>query len=91
MLRFLSRSEPSAKSTSETGVFGQTKSIQRVHTVGGRAPVEACARAQAGKVARVGYKATYCFYVPQAVDREAMSPGEIPPRPSAAASAPRLQ
>ncbi|HET7318303.1 MAG TPA: DUF3455 domain-containing protein [Nitrospirota bacterium] len=53
----------SAKSTSGTGVFSQVKSIQRVHTVGGRAPTEACSQAQAGKVARVGYKATYNFYV----------------------------
>jgi hypothetical protein len=53
----------SAKSTSGTGVFSKVKSIQRVHTVGGRAPTEACSQAQAGKVARVGYKATYNFYV----------------------------
>jgi hypothetical protein len=52
-----------AKSTSGTGVFGPIKSIQRVHTVGGRAPTEACSQAQAGKVVRVGYKATYNFYV----------------------------
>ena len=53
----------SAKSTSGTGVLSQVKSIQRVHTVGGRAPTEACSQAQAGKVVRVGYKATYNFYV----------------------------
>lgn len=53
----------SAKSTSGTGVFSQTKSIQRVRTVGGKAPAEACGQAQAGRVARVGYKATYNFYV----------------------------
>ena len=52
-----------AKSTSGTGVFSQTKSIQRVHTVGGKAPTEPCSQAQAGKVTRVGYKATYYFYV----------------------------
>ena len=51
-----------AKSTSGTGVFGQIKSIQRVHTVGGKAPTEACSQAQAGKVTRVGYKAKYYFY-----------------------------
>jgi hypothetical protein len=55
----------SAKSTSGTGVFSQVKSIQRLHTVGGKAPTEACSQAQAGKVARVGYKATYNFYVPK--------------------------
>ena len=53
----------SAKSTSGTGVFSQVKSIQRLHTVGGEAPTEACSQSQAGKVARVGYKATYNFYV----------------------------
>jgi len=53
----------SAKSTSGTGVFSKTKSIQRVHTVGGKAPTEACSQALAGKVTRVGYKATYYFYV----------------------------
>jgi hypothetical protein len=52
----------SAKSTSGTGVFSQIKSIQRLHTVGGRAPTEACSQAQAGKVTRVGYKAKYYFY-----------------------------
>lgn len=53
----------SAKSTSGTGVFSQVKSIQRLHTVGGRAPTEACSQARAGKVTRVSYKATYNFYV----------------------------
>ena len=53
----------SAKSTSGTGVFSQIKSIQRVHTVGGSAPTEPCAEAHAGKINRVGYKATYYFYV----------------------------
>ena len=53
----------SAKTTSGTGVFSQVKSIQRVHTVGGKAPAEPCSQAQAGKVARVSYKATYYFYV----------------------------
>jgi Protein of unknown function (DUF3455) len=52
----------SAKSTSGTGVFSQTTSIQRVHTVGGSAPTETCSQAEAGKVSRVGYKATYYFY-----------------------------
>ncbi len=53
----------SAKSTSGTGVFSRVKSIQRVNTVGGRAPAEVCSGAQAGKVTRVDYKATYNFYV----------------------------
>jgi Protein of unknown function (DUF3455) len=52
-----------AKSSSGSGVFGRTSSIQRVSTVGGIAPAEACSQAQAGKIARVDYQATYYFYV----------------------------
>lgn len=53
----------SAKSTSGTGVLSQTKSIQRVRTVGGKAPTEGCNATQVGKETRVPYKATYYFYV----------------------------
>jgi len=53
----------SAKSTSGTGVFSRVKSVQRLYTVGGRAPTDVCSQAQAGKVTRVGYKAKYYFYV----------------------------
>jgi hypothetical protein len=53
----------SAKSTSGKGVFSEVSSIQRLHTVGGKAPTEGCTEAQAGKEARVAYKATYYFYV----------------------------
>jgi len=52
-----------AKSTSGSGVFGQTQSVQRVRTVGGKAPAQGCSQEQAGKEARVPYKATYYFYV----------------------------
>ena len=52
-----------AQSTEGPGVFGRTKSIQRVRTVGGSAPNEPCAPADAGKLARVAYQATYYFYV----------------------------
>jgi len=52
----------SAKSTSGTGFFARTKSVQRVNTVGGVSPAEACSQAQSGKMARVAYKATYYFY-----------------------------
>jgi hypothetical protein len=51
-----------AKSTAGTGVFGKTSSIQRVNTVGGTTPTEACGQAQAGKIARVNYEAVYYFY-----------------------------
>jgi hypothetical protein len=51
-----------AKTTSRTGVFGRTQSIQRLHTAGGKAPAEACDRAKWGQQARVDYRATYYFY-----------------------------
>jgi hypothetical protein len=53
----------SAKSTSGDGVFSQTQSIQRLHTVGGKAPEEGCNQAQVGKETRVPYKAKYYFYI----------------------------
>ncbi len=53
----------SAKSTSGNGVFSRTKSIQRLNTVGGKAPAEGCTQAQAGKETRVPYKAKYYFYI----------------------------
>ena len=52
----------SAKSTSGNGVFARTQSIQRLYTVGGKAPAAACSKAQLGTEARVPYKATYYFY-----------------------------
>ena len=52
-----------AKSTSGNGVFSRTQSIQRLYTVGGKAPAAACSKAQLGREARVPYKATYYFYV----------------------------
>src|SRR6266851_6804364 len=53
----------SAKSTAGTGPLGRTASIQRVQTVGGKAPADGCSQAQAGKEARVPYEARYYFYV----------------------------
>jgi len=52
-----------ARSATGNGVFGRTTSIQRLATQGGMAPGRACGPAQAGEVARVGYRATYRFYV----------------------------
>jgi len=49
----------SAKSNSGTGTFARTRSIQRMDTVGGKAPESAC---RDGEEARVPYKATYYFY-----------------------------
>jgi hypothetical protein len=52
-----------AKQTEGTGVFGRVVSIQRLHTVGGRAPTTGCNKAYAGTEARVAYSADYYFYV----------------------------
>ena len=51
-----------AKSTSGTGIFAATKSVQRVATTGGLAPAKACGAANAKEMARVPYTATYYFY-----------------------------
>jgi hypothetical protein len=53
-----------AKSASGGGAFGRTQAIQRVNTVGGKAPAAGCTAAEAGREARVPYKAIYYFYVP---------------------------
>lgn len=52
----------SAKSTSGKGVFSQILSVQRLSTVGGKAPAERCDKAQSGKEARIAYKARYTFF-----------------------------
>lgn len=52
-----------AKLTSGTGVFARTLSIQRLNTVGGKAPADGCDPSHAGKEARSAYKATYAFSV----------------------------
>lgn len=52
----------SAKSSTGSGLFSQTRSVQRVQTAGGIAPAQACASANVKQVARVPYTATYYFY-----------------------------
>ena len=53
----------STKSTLGTGIFSRTRSIQRVDTIGGKAPTTfVCDAAQAGSIARVPYRATYYVY-----------------------------
>jgi len=51
-----------AKSTSGKGIFGATKTIQRLYTVGGLAPSSVCDASHAGKRERVPYAAEYYFY-----------------------------
>lgn len=53
----------SAKSNSGEGILSQIKSIQRLKTVGGKAPTSPCSQDNAQQVARVPYKAAYYFYV----------------------------
>ncbi len=52
-----------AKSTSGNGAFSRIQGIQRLYTVGGKAPAGGCSKAQLGKEARIPYKATYYFYL----------------------------
>lgn len=51
-----------AKSNSGAGVLGRVQSIQRIATVGGKAPASGCTAGQVGQEARAGYKALYYFY-----------------------------
>jgi hypothetical protein len=54
-----------AKSGPGAGMLGQVQAIQRIATVGGRAPASGCNAEREGQEARVGYKASYYFYVAQ--------------------------
>src|SRR5437667_5003651 len=49
----------SAKSTSGVGALGKTVSVQRLQTVGGKAPSGGCSPSQADKEVRVPYSAMY--------------------------------
>ena len=51
-----------ARSTSGSGVFGRTTSIQRAFTLRGKPPAEACGPERFGQEARMPYRATYFFY-----------------------------
>jgi hypothetical protein len=59
----------SAKSTSGSGVFSHVQNIQRLQTVGGKAPMAACDAGNANQVERVPYTADYYFYVPKSAHR----------------------
>jgi len=53
----------SAKATSGNGMLGNIVSVQRLHTVGGKAPADGCSEAaHAGREVRVLYRARYAFY-----------------------------
>jgi len=51
-----------AKETKGTGLLTHVKNIQRIGTVGGKAPATGCDAAHAGAETRVDYTATYYFY-----------------------------
>jgi len=50
------------RSNSGIGVLGQVQWVQRLDTVGGKAPAGGCDAAHAGAEVRVPYKASYYFY-----------------------------
>ena len=52
-----------ATQTEGNGVFSQVRSIQRLHTVGGKAPTTGCDSGYSGTETRVAYSADYYFYV----------------------------
>jgi hypothetical protein len=52
----------SAKAHGGIGVFAGVTTIQRVNTVGGKAPVSGCDQTKAGKELRIPYTAVYYFY-----------------------------
>jgi hypothetical protein len=51
-----------AKATEGAGALSRTASIQRLETVGGKAPPDGCSPDRAGAIVRVDYRATYRFY-----------------------------
>lgn len=53
-----------AKSNEGSGVLSAVKTIQRVATVGGKAPADGCDQAHANAETRVAYGATYYMYGP---------------------------
>jgi len=56
----------SAKSTSGHGILSRVQFIQRIHTVGGKAPAGGCGVALMGSEVRMQYSADYLFYGPKA-------------------------
>lgn len=51
-----------AISATGQGMLGKTQSIQRLHTVGGKAPAGGCDQSQSGALVRVPYSADYLFF-----------------------------
>jgi len=51
-----------ARPDGPNGSFSATTSVQRINTVGGKAPASGCSRSNYGAAARVPYTADYLFY-----------------------------
>ncbi|MFN6488029.1 MULTISPECIES: DUF3455 domain-containing protein [unclassified Nostoc] len=51
-----------AQSHEGNGIFHQVNWIQRINTVGGKAPVQGCDKSSANREIRVKYTADYLFY-----------------------------
>jgi hypothetical protein len=51
-----------AKTISGHGLLSRTTSVQRINTIGGKAPAGGCGAALAGSEARTQYTADYLFY-----------------------------
>jgi hypothetical protein len=56
-----------AASNAGAGRMADVTFVQRIQTSGGLAPAAGCGSATAGAVARVPYRAAYCFYRKQAL------------------------
>jgi len=54
-----------ARPDGPAGTFSTITSVQRVNTVGGKAPTGGCSASNRGATARVGYSADYHFYRPR--------------------------
>jgi hypothetical protein len=52
----------SARPAGATGSLSGTTSVQRINTVGGKAPATGCSRSNYGAIVRVPYSADYHFY-----------------------------
>jgi hypothetical protein len=52
------------KTSSGNGAFSRVQAIQRLNTVGGKAPSAGCSAGETGREVRVPYKAIYYFYAP---------------------------
>jgi hypothetical protein len=54
-----------AKSAGSEGLLSRVQSVQRLDTVGGKAPSGGCGASLAGSEVRIHYTANYRFYVPR--------------------------